>query len=186
MHCWKSINVKKQYGFYRIFMFSLILVLAVFSFLHVFSQITRETQLNDQYFSLFALGFFLIYPAHKFFHILPLVKYINDIKLKTRYQFYFVPIMSVRVKKPIPKSSFVLALVSPFVMLNGMLLTGAAAYPSYSHYFTMLTAFHCGICLVDFLYAKCLFKSPKESFIEEDDDGYEILVPVKNTEYNHA
>ncbi|PPA72409.1 DUF3267 domain-containing protein [Jeotgalibacillus proteolyticus] len=184
MHCWKSINVKKQYGFYRIFLLSMILVLAVFSFLHVLFQIMSQSPLYDQYFSLFIIGVFIIYPAHKLFHVLPLISYLSQIKLKTRFQFYFVPVMSVRVKKPIPKTAFILALVFPFIFINGVLLMGASAYPNYSHYFTMLTAYHTGICLVDFLYAKCLFKSPKDAYIEEYDEGYEILIPVKDTGYN--
>jgi len=167
-------------------MLSTILVLAVFSFLHVSSQIVRGAPLNDQYFLVFVIGFFLVYPAHKLFHILPLMKYLNQIKIKTRFQFYFIPIMSVRVRRPIPKSAFILALISPFLLINGMLLIGAGLFPSYSHYFTMLTAFHSGICLVDFLYAKCLFKSPKHAYIEEYDEGYEILVPTKSTSYTHA
>ncbi|MGD7045203.1 DUF3267 domain-containing protein [Jeotgalibacillus proteolyticus] len=186
MHCWKSINVKKQYGFYRIFMFSAILVLAVFSLLYIFSQLISETSLKDQYFLLFVIGLFIIYPSHKLFHVLPLLSYLNDIIIKTRFQFYFVPIMSVRVKKPIPKTAFILALVSPFLIINTLLIAGAYSFPGYSHYFTMLTAYHCGICLVDFLYAKCLVKSPKGAFIEEYDDGYEILVPVKNVEYTNV
>ncbi len=182
MHCWKSINVKKQYGFYRIFMLSSILVLTVFSFLHIVTQIISDTVLYDHYFSLFIIGFFFMYPIHKLFHALPLIRYINQIQIRTRFQFYFVPIMSVRVKKPIPKLSFLMALISPFVVINGVLLIGAATFPNYAHYFTILTAYHSGICLVDFLYAKCLFKSPKGAFIEEYDEGYEILVPVKNVE----
>ncbi|AJD90655.1 hypothetical protein JMA_13380 [Jeotgalibacillus malaysiensis] len=183
LHCWKSINVKKQYGFYRIFFLSAILVLTVFSFLHVSIQLISDQPMYDQYFLWFAIGFFLIYPLHKVFHTLPLAGFISLIQLKTRFHFFCVPIMSVRVNKPIPKVFFIMALVSPFLIINGVLLYASTLFPGYAHYFTILTAYHTGICLVDFLYARSLFRSPKGAFIEEDDDGYEILVPVKETQY---
>ncbi|KIL45600.1 DUF3267 domain-containing protein [Jeotgalibacillus soli] len=186
MHCWKSINVKKQYGFYRIFMLSTISVLTIFSFLHIFSRIFSGDPLQDHYFSFFIIGFFLIYPIHKAFHVLPLIYYMNKITIRTRFVFYFVPIMFLRVKKPIPKILFIIALIFPFVMVNGILLTGAVSFPNYAHYFTMLTAYHSGICLVDFLYAKYLFRSPKDALIEEFDEGYEILVPEKEINMKHA
>ncbi|TFD97662.1 DUF3267 domain-containing protein [Jeotgalibacillus sp. R-1-5s-1] len=181
MHCWKSINVKKQYGFYRIFMLSTILVLTVFSILHVSIQLMVSHPLKDNHFIWFTLGFLLVYPLHKIFHTIPLAGFMNLINLKTRFHFYFVPIMSVRVNKPIPKIYFIMALIFPFVILNSIFLYAAVSFPGYAHYFTILTAYHCGICLVDFLYAKCLFKSPRGAFIEEDDDGYEILIPVRET-----
>ena len=35
MHCWKTINVKKQYGFERLFLLSSLVVMIVFSFAYV-------------------------------------------------------------------------------------------------------------------------------------------------------
>lgn len=47
--------------------------------------------------------------------------------------------------------------------------------PKYVHYTTLLLSLHNGICMNDWIYLKSLLYSPSESFIEENDEGYEIL-----------
>lgn len=89
---------------------------------------------------------------------------------------YFLPILSLRVDQPISKYRYLVALVAPFFVLNSILLYGCFHFPHYSHYFTMLLAFHSGICAIDFIYAKQLMDSPKNALIEENEDGYEILI----------
>jgi hypothetical protein len=90
-----------------------------------------------------------------------------------------MPIVSIRIKEPIPKTRFLFALLLPFILINSLLITGAFTFPVFGHYFTMLLAFHCGLCLIDLLYVKNLQRSPKKALIEETETGYEILVPPK-------
>lgn len=88
-----------------------------------------------------------------------------------------MPILSIRIKEPVPKALFLFALLAPFFIINSMLITGAFMMPEFGHYFTMLLAYHCGLCLIDLLYIKNLARSPKKALIEETETGYEILVP---------
>ncbi|QBP40427.1 DUF3267 domain-containing protein [Paenisporosarcina antarctica] len=177
MHCWKTINVKKQYGFDRIFMLSSILVIAVFSLFYVMIGILNDSRLSDERFSIFILSFVLIYPIHKALHCIPLVRYSNNIQFSVKKQFNFIPILSIRIKEPVPKALFLFALLAPFFIINSILVAGAFMLPAFGHYFTILLAFHSGLCLIDLLYIKNLARSPKKAFIEETDTGYEILVP---------
>lgn len=48
--------------------------------------------------------------------------------------------------------------------------------PQYVHYATILLAYHIGICAVDLFYAKAVISAPKGALVEENEDGYEILV----------
>lgn len=177
MHCWKTINVKKQYGFDRIFMLSSLLVIAVFTLFHVMLEILNDNPLSDERFAVFLISFILLYPMHKILHFLPLTSYRNRINFSVKKQLGFMPVLSVIIKEPIPKGLFLLALLFPFIILNSILIAGAFLFPAFGHYFTMLLAYHCGLCLIDLLYIKNLARSPKTALIEETETGYEILVP---------
>ena len=177
LHCWKTINVKKQYGFDRIFMLSSLLVLAVFSFFYVMLEILNDNPLSDERFTVFLLSFTLLYPTHKAFHFLPVIRYRNRIRFSIKTQFGFMPILAIRIKEPVPKELFLFALLAPFFIINSILIAGAFMFPEFGHYFTMLLAYHCGLCLIDLLYIKNLARSPKKALIEETETGYEILIP---------
>ncbi len=177
VHCWKTINLKKQYGFDRIFMLSSLFVVAVFTFFYMMFKISNDIKLSDDRFFMFLGSFALIYPLHKLLHFLPIMTYRDRLRWSVKKQMGFLPVLSLRIKEPIPKARFLFALLSPFIFINGVFISGAFAFPEFGHYFAMLLAYHCGLCLIDLLYIKNLLKSPKKALIEETDTGYEILVP---------
>jgi hypothetical protein len=177
MNCWKTINVKKQYGFDRIFLLSSIAVLTVFTVFHIIMGMIDAVPFSDRLFPLFTATFFLIYPIHKSLHFIPLIRYREHVDFSVKKLFVFVPVLSLFVKEPVPKFNFVLSLLMPFVVLNTVLLAGAYALPAFAHYFSILLAFHCGLCLIDLIYVKHLVRSPKTSLVEETAHGYEILIP---------
>ena len=88
----------------------------------------------------------------------------------------------MRIKEPIPKRCYLVTLIAPFVILNPILLIGAINWPVFSHYFCLLLAFHCSMCLLDLLYIKDIWRAPKNAIIEETPRGYEILVPQLNND----
>lgn len=177
MNCWKTINVKKQYGFERIFLLSSIAVLAVFTVFHIIVGMFEGVSFSDRLFPLFTAGLFLIYPVHKALHFIPLIRYRDHVDFSVKKLFNFVPVISLFVKEPVPKTNFTVSLLLPFVLLNTALLAGAYVFPAFSHYFSILLAFHCGLCLIDLIYVKHLHRSPKTCLVEETTNGYEILIP---------
>ncbi|TQR19049.1 DUF3267 domain-containing protein [Psychrobacillus vulpis] len=181
MHCWKTINVKKQYGLDRLFLLSSLLVITVFSFAYVLLGIINDTSKSDDYFWIFVLAFFSIYPTHKLFHYIPLFRFRDKVRFSIKKQFGFLPIVSIRIFEPINKNIFVFSLLAPFIFINLALLTAALLLPIFAHYFTILLAYHCGMCLIDLIYVKNLLKSPKKALIEETDAGYEILIATVHT-----
>lgn len=178
MRCWKTINVKKHYGLSRLFLLSSILMIAVFIISYIPFELTRETGRSDAFFLLFLVMVVLLYPAHKALHFAVLWKYRSRIRLVVNRDMPFFPLFLLRICEPIPKKRFAISLMAPFFILNPLFIGGGVLFPSFSHYFTALLAFHSGICLIDFVYFKNLSRSPKASYIEENDEGYEILVPL--------
>ena len=178
MRCWKTINVKKHYGLSRLFLLSSILMIAVFIISYISFELTRESGQSDSYFALFLSAVVLLYPVHKAIHFMVLWKYRRRITLVVNRDWAFFPLFLLRICEPIPKTRFAVSLMAPFFILNPLFVMGGVLLPVFSHYFTAMLAFHCGICLIDFVYVKNLSRSPKSSYIEENDDGYEILVPL--------
>ncbi|MBM7647614.1 cellulose synthase/poly-beta-1,6-N-acetylglucosamine synthase-like glycosyltransferase [Bacillus ectoiniformans] len=177
MKCWRSFDFEKRYGFNKIIIFSLLIAMMTFSFTFALMQSVYSEALYAQHFSWFLIGMILIYPLHKFLHTLPILKYIPKMSCKYQMKYFCLPVISINIKDPLPKKRFMISLVFPFVVLTPLLFMGASLNPHYLHYFLMLTAYHTGICAIDFLYLKALTASPKYAVIEENDEGYEILVP---------
>ena len=177
MHCWKTINVKKQYGLDRLYIMSALMALGVFMSFYIVLNILYSDPLSDKNFLLFILAILAIYPLHKLFHFLPLVGCHKCIKLIIKKSFKIFPVVSLHIKEPVSKKRFLFTLLSPFLLINSLIIILSIIMPIYSHYFAMLLAYHCGLCLTDLIYIRNLAHSPKDALIEETETGYEILVP---------
>lgn len=154
---------------------SLFVIVFSFSFL-IFGRV-HPTLYRDDYFWLFSIFAILLYPIHKVVHYFSLFEYRRSVKLRIRIDHQFIPILRMRIKTLIPKRRYILTLLAPFILINGLLIILALAFPHFTHYFCLLLSYHCSICLVDILYVKNLILAPKNSVIEETPKGYEILVP---------
>ncbi|PSL30627.1 putative zincin peptidase [Planomicrobium soli] len=177
MHCWKTINVKKQYGFERLFLLSALIGVGVFISFYIALNIIYTAPLSDQHFLLFILATLGIYPLHKMCHFIPLFGCRKCIRLMLTKQMGLMPIITLKIAEPVAKKRFILTLVTPFFLINAAIIAASISMPAFSHYFAMLLAYHCGLCVPDLIYMRNLARSPKHALIEETDTGFEILVP---------
>ena len=123
------------------------------------------------------MSLLLLYPIHKFFHIILFIIFRKPIQIKLSRKFVIMPFLHVLVLEIVSKRLYGWALIFPFLMLNSFLLCSAFIWPQFAHYFSLLLALHCSVCLLDLLFIKQILHAPKTSFIEETTKGYEILVP---------
>ncbi|MDM5250207.1 DUF3267 domain-containing protein [Lysinibacillus sp. G4S2] len=177
MHCWKILNLEHHYGTTRIILMSVIVFLTVFSLSYVTLNLFNDEHYTDHLLWLFVIAILALYPIHKCFHFLALYDLRQHLKLRVRTQFYVIPVLHMRIQEPLSKNRYILALLTPFIVINTGILIGTLLFPAYTHYGTLLLAYHCSLCLIDILYVKYLLNSPKDSQIEETPKGYEILVP---------
>ncbi|WP_335872027.1 DUF3267 domain-containing protein [Bacillus sp. 2205SS5-2] len=176
MHCWKSINFEKQFGFERLFLLSLITGLSIFTLVYVPFTLLFSQTLYDTHFSLFFISVLLIYPLHKIFHLIPLLPVWKHVKIQWVWQLSFIPIIQIKVREPVPKNLYLSSIFSPMIVLNTLLIFACLHLPNYVHYFTIIMAYHWAICTTDVIYAKYLLFCPKNAMIEESDRGCEVLV----------
>lgn len=177
MHCWKILNLEHHYGTTRIMIMAVFCFLTVFSLSYVTFNLFNDEHYTDRLFWLFVIAVFAVYPTHKCLHFLALYDLRQHLKLRVRTQFYVIPVLHMRIREPLSKNRYILALLTPFIILNTSIILGTLLFPAYTHYGTLLLAYHCSLCVIDILYVKYLLNSPKDSQIEETPKGYEILVP---------
>lgn len=178
VNCWKTINMSKQYGFQRMAFLSIITMLFTFIFLYV--PITYffipASAFYDKHFHFFIFGIILLYPLHKMMHYLPIAHLGAKVRKRIEWKYGIYPIIHIRVSEPISKPLFLLSLFFPFIIISFFFVCLCLLLPNYIHYFTILSAFHVGICVPDFIYGKNIVRAPKQCFIEENDEGFEILI----------
>ncbi len=175
MKCWRTFNFEKTYGYHKLFFVSLMTTMIVFSLAFSFMQSYYSEPLHATGFVWFAAGFLAVYPLHKLIHVMPILAHQPKVGFDKKYWFF--PLLTITTRFPISKNRFLVCLALPSLVLTPGLLAGAMIMPQYLHYFTMAAAFHTGICSFDFLYIRKIATCPKGAVIEEDPDGFEVLIP---------
>ncbi|MFE8696277.1 DUF3267 domain-containing protein [Cytobacillus sp. FJAT-53684] len=181
MNCWKTINYNKHYGSHRLFFMSSLTMLLTFIIIYgPVQHLAGTTSFHDNYFLLFIMSLWIMYPLHKLFHYLPIAHLGEKVSKLVTIKYGLFPIIQTKVCEPIAKWLFVIALFTPFVVINSILVWACFLFPHYVHYFTILLAFHVGICFSDLVRAKNVLSAPNHSYIEENEDGLEILLRSNN------
>lgn len=178
MHCWKILNLKREYGVTRLTLLSALIFVLVFAFTFPFLGQIHPFLYKDDHFWLFLLFVFLLYPVHKLFHYYSLFDFRKSVKLKLKLDYLMVPLIDMRIETIIPKRRYIFTLLTPFIVINTLLIFLSIYIPQYSHYTCLLLAYHCSVCFIDILYVKNLILAPRNALIEETPKGYEILVPM--------
>ncbi|SOC16796.1 putative zincin peptidase [Ureibacillus xyleni] len=179
MHCWKTINIKNEYGSAWLTIVSISIFILIFSFTFVLFGRIHPSFYKDDWLWLFIIFFVFLYPLHKLTHYFSLLGYRKSVKLRVRREYLIIPVLIVRIKKEIPKNRYIFTLLAPFFLINGILILLAISFPQFTHFLCILLSYHCSICLIDILCVKDLIPAPRDSVIEETPKGYEILVPTK-------
>ncbi|MCU9612511.1 DUF3267 domain-containing protein [Caldibacillus lycopersici] len=185
MQCWKSINLEQQFSKHHVLGLSCITFIISFVILYVpLSFVVDRNYLSDDYFHIFAVLLFLLYFLHKFIHILSLFVTKAEISITKKKIIPFVYQLQIMVRKPLAKWKYIIALLMPFFVINGWIIGSIFLIPSFGHYLIILLSYHLAICLADFISLKVLLKSPANCYIEENEQGYEILTKTKQHDNN--
>lgn len=177
MTCWRTINLAKDYGFHRIVLISIITMFFAFVLIYIPLNLMHPTaHLNEDGILFFLIGLLLVFPIHKLLHGLPLFILRKKFKLTATNHILFMPVLTIRLKETLSKSTIITALCSPFFLITALMLIGSFMFPGYIHYFSIIAAINLGLCVPDLICLRHVLQAPKTSQIEEVDDGYSILV----------
>ncbi|WP_026905664.1 DUF3267 domain-containing protein [Paucisalibacillus globulus] len=176
MNCWKSVNLDKQYGLKWINLISIFTALLSFIILNVpFSIFHQVNQVNDSGIILFLLAIILLPTLHSFMHILPLFLFkrrINLIILRKKA----LPVFTFYTDTHISKNAFIISALAPTLIITIPGLIATLVFPNIYIYFLLITSLNIGISFLDYLTIFHLIKAPKNAFIENGNEGFDILL----------
>jgi Putative zincin peptidase len=176
MNCWKTINLSKDVGSQKILFISTLTMVIVFILTYLpINLLLPNVHFKDRHFLLFVLLLVSMIPIHKLLYAFPLILSGCRVSLKIKF-FYMLPIFQIRTCHGVRKGNMILSLLSPFFICTSILLLISIYFPAYVHYLCIALAFHIGLCVPDFILIRQIIYAPKTCFIEEFEDGYEILV----------
>ncbi|WHI91796.1 DUF3267 domain-containing protein [Mammaliicoccus lentus] len=141
--------------------------------------------LKDDKFILFLFVLCLIYPIHKFLHLIVLIYYRKSFKMnKTTKAKRGLPLYNIRVDQPVNKILFCCALICPIVTITALSIFLINIIPQYGHYILFIMSVNIGISIIDLLYLKIILFTKKGTYIEERKNGIELLTKRSlNTEH---
>ncbi|WP_028393217.1 DUF3267 domain-containing protein [Bacillus cihuensis] len=177
MNSWKSINLDRQFG--NQFIFFLSMMTMFFSFIVIYLSMSvffPNVSMHDDYGWILLFSALFLYPIHKLMHCCPCILEYPKIKPVFYIKWRVLPLISFKIGDPIPKRLYRLTLLFPFLVLTSVLIGGAYEFPHYAHYFAILLSIHTGLCVSDFIAIKCMKGSPEQSYVEETEQGYDILI----------
>jgi hypothetical protein len=90
--------------------------------------------------------------------------------------FYLIPLLSLKTSNPLPRNLYLIALLTPVVVITSIGALATAIFPMYLAFISILSSIHFGIAFYDIIYASYLIKAPKKSFVEDHEEGFHILV----------
>lgn len=177
MNCWKSINLTKEFGTNRINIVSFLIGLLSFIFLYVpISIIQGSTHVNDIGLFPLLVALIVLPTIHSFMHILPLFFMNKRLKIINKRKKTILPVFTYYTKLHLTKKVSLLVAITPTIFVTVPGIVASYIFKDYSVYILLFTAAHIGISFIDYLYMIHIIKAPKEAYIENSADGFDILI----------
>lgn len=177
MNCWKSVNITKEFGLSRLYLVSFLTGLLAFIFLYVpFSILQGDIHVNESGIVPFILGLVLLPTIHSFMHILPLIMMNKSVKFIYKTKNKKLPVFTYYTKSQLTKKVSLMVALAPTILITIPGIAASYMVADFYVYILLFTSVHIGISFIDFLYVVHIAKAPKKSFIENDRNGFDILI----------
>lgn len=177
MNCWKTINFEKEFGQNRIHLISFLISILTFIILFVpYSIIHGTTSVNKNGFIPFAIVFAMLPSIHSFMHILPLIITNKRKKINEKSKSILRPKLTYYPKSYLSKELSLIVALAPTLFITIPGIVASFLFAEYYVLILVLTSLNVGVSFTDFLYVFHITKAPKKSLIENENDGFAILV----------
>ncbi|WP_349409590.1 DUF3267 domain-containing protein [Pseudalkalibacillus sp. SCS-8] len=174
MNCFKSINLTKDYGKLRLGLLSVLFSLTYFIvYFMLFRMFHPETIYMQTGLVPIVLLSILVIPMHTLLHCIPI--WLSGHKAwmilaDNRFSFF------CRIPGILPKRTALIAVAFPMVVITGIAFAGPLFFPEYLHVFAIISTLNMYLCLKDMIYIFHLWNSPRDSYLEDSPNGFQIIV----------
>ncbi|RLL45007.1 DUF3267 domain-containing protein [Oceanobacillus piezotolerans] len=179
MNCWKSYNIKKEIGLHRLYLISTLIGVLAFIILYVpYSIVHNSIEVNEYGIIPLLIAVILLPAMHSFMHIISL-KIMNKsalIVIKRTYKWF--PVFTYYTKSHVTKKVSLLTACAPTIFITIPGLAASFLFADFYVYILLFTSLHIGITFIDFWYINHILRAPKQSFIQKDKDGFDILLKL--------
>ncbi|SDJ43097.1 DUF3267 domain-containing protein [Salimicrobium halophilum] len=180
MNCWKSVNINKEFGLNRIYLFSVLIGLLSFLFLFIpLSMYHGTNDVKDYGLLPVVVVLFLLPLLHRLMHMLPLMLTYKRMKVFFKFRRRFFPTFFYQCKSKLSKRTSILMALGPTLFITIPSYMMAFMFPDYFVYFMIITSVNVAMSFTDFLYLYHFMKAPRRCIIENAKDGYDILIHRK-------
>lgn len=180
MNCWKSINFTKEFGHHRLKLVSFLIGMLAFIFLYVPISITHNPNaVNEAVLLPSIIALILLPTVHSLMHILPLIIMNKRVKIYYNTKSKFLPVFNYYTQNHLTKKASLLVALAPSILITVPGLIGSYLFSEVYVYILLFTCTHIGISFIDFLYVIHILKAPKHAFIENGNNGIDILLKTK-------
>lgn len=177
LNCWKTVNIHREVGINRIYIFSFLVGFLSFIFLYLpFSIIHQTSNVNDHGIFPLVIGLLILPFIHKLTHIIPLVLTNRTFKIKCRINKRKFPLISILSTVKMSKQATIITLFTPTVFITIPCLIASYLFPSSFAYFLIIASMNIGLSFTDFIYMSRFIRAPKKCIVENDGTGYDILI----------
>jgi hypothetical protein len=181
MNCWKSINLIKEFGHYRLLFISFLVGLFAFILLYVPISISHHaSHVNESGFVIFIIALLLLPAFHSLTHIFSLIIMNKQVKIVCNVRNRFLPVFNYYTKYLLTKRASLFVALAPtlFITIPGIAIS--CFYAEYYVYTLLFTAVHIGLSFMDILYIAYIMRAHKKAYIEYGTKGFDILLKVSH------
>ena len=180
MKCWKSINFTKEFGHFRLQLISFLIGMLAFIFLFVpISILKGGSDVNEAAFLPLVIALLLLPTVHSLMHILPLIVMNKRLKIYYNMKSKFLPVFNYYTQNHLTKKASLLVVLAPSILITVPGIITSYLFAEVYVFILLFTCVHIGISFIDFLYVIHILKAPKRAYIENVNDGIDILLKVK-------
>ncbi|MBM7601695.1 hypothetical protein JOC34_004123 [Virgibacillus halotolerans] len=181
MNCWKSINLVKEFGYYRLLFISFLIGLFAFILLYVPVSISHHaSHVKESGFLVFIVALLLLPAIHSLTHIFPLIIMNKQVKIVCKVKNRLLPVFSYYTKYLLTKRTSLFVALAPTLFITIPGIAASCFYVDYYVYILLFTAAHIGFSFLDILYVANIVKAPKRAYIEYGDNGFDILLKASH------
>ncbi|MDY0407814.1 DUF3267 domain-containing protein [Virgibacillus soli] len=180
MYCWKSINLSKDFGLFRMYTISCFISILAFILMYVPTSIFHGLHHVNEYALLgLLLALYLLPTIHTAAHILSLIFFKKRVKVTYSSKSKVIPAFSYMPYQCLPKGISIVVALAPTLFITVPAIVAIYLYSSAYIHILLFTSIHLGYSFYDFLYISHIVKAPKCAFVDHNNSALNFDILLK-------